>query len=79
MEDPHDPLCVKLRTRYVHLIGNSPVHWILKLQTEIAISTMEAEYIALSTSMLDLIPLCTLIDEVKDVSCFTLPNTFKSI
>ena len=40
------------------------IHWILKLQTEIVVSTMEAKYIALLTAMCDLIPLQTPVDEV---------------
>ena len=44
-------------TRYFLMVGNCPVHWVSKLQSEVAISTLEAEYIALSTAMRDLIPL----------------------
>ena len=32
-----------------------PLHWVSKLQSQIALSTMEAEYIALSQSMRELI------------------------
>ena len=64
-EDPQDRLCVKSRTGYVLMVGNCPVHWVSKLQTEIAVSTMEAEYIALSFAMRDLIPLRGLVDEIK--------------
>ena len=74
VENPEDPLCVKSRTGYVLLVGNCPVHWVSKLQSEISVSTMEAEYISLSTGMRDLIPLCTLVDEVKDlIGASTLP------
>ena len=34
-----------------------PVTWVSKLQTESSLSTMEAEYVALSASMRTLIPL----------------------
>ena len=64
-EDPQDPLCVKSRTGYVLMVADCPVHWVSKLQTEIAVSTMEAEYIALSLAMRDLIPLRGLVDEIK--------------
>ena len=50
-EDPENPLCVKSQTGYVLMVGNCPVHWVSNLQAEIAVSTMEAEYIALSTAM----------------------------
>ena len=55
-EDPEDPLCVKSQTGYVLMVGNCPILWVSKLHTEIAVSTMEAEYIALSRAMQDLIP-----------------------
>ena len=38
--------------------------WSSKVQTEIALSTMEAEYIALSTALRDLIPLKRLVKVV---------------
>ena len=38
--------------------------WSSKLQTETALSTMEAEYIALSTSLKQLIPLKRLVESV---------------
>uniref|UniRef100_A0A7S4IN60 Reverse transcriptase Ty1/copia-type domain-containing protein n=1 Tax=Odontella aurita TaxID=265563 RepID=A0A7S4IN60_9STRA len=62
-EDPHDPTCVKSRMGYVLCVGNCPVVWMSKLQQEIALSTMEAEYIALSTAMKDIIPLQLLVHE----------------
>ena len=36
---------------------NFPIVWVGKIQTEIVLSTTEAEYISLSLSMRDLIPL----------------------
>jgi hypothetical protein len=56
-EDPQDPSCVKSRTGYVICIMNCPVFWASKLQTDIATSTMEAEYNAFSMAMRALIPL----------------------
>ena len=38
--------------------------WVSKLQTEIALSTLEAEYIALSQAMRELLPLRELLQEV---------------
>jgi Reverse transcriptase (RNA-dependent DNA polymerase) len=57
VEDDQDPISVKSRTGYVIMLANCPLIWVSKLQTEIAVATMEAEYIALSQSMKDLIPL----------------------
>jgi hypothetical protein len=55
-EDKHDPTCVKSRTGYVICISGCPVIWSSKLQTDIATSTMEAEYNGLSLSMRELLP-----------------------
>ena len=74
MENPEDPLCVKLQTGYVLLVGSCPVQWVSKLQSEISVSTIEAEYMSLSPAMRDLIPLRTLVDEVQDlIGASTLP------
>ncbi len=63
-EDEQDPVCVKSRTGYVITLGNSPVSWVSKLQTEIALSTTEAEYIAMSQEMRDLLPMRTMLEEI---------------
>ena len=55
-EDPHDPTCVKSRTGYVVCIANCPVIWISKLQSCISLSSMKAEYNALSMAMRDVLP-----------------------
>jgi hypothetical protein len=39
------------------MIAKCPVLWVSKLQTETALSTMMAEYIALSVAIRDLIPI----------------------
>lgn len=59
-EDPRDPHCARSRTGYVILAFGCPILWKSKLQTEIALSTMEAEYVALSTAMKDLLPIIAL-------------------
>ena len=56
-EDDQDPVCVRSRTGYVVTLGGCPIHWTSKLQTEVALSTLEAEYIALAMGMQELIPL----------------------
>jgi hypothetical protein len=45
-------------------IGGCPLSWTSKLQTEIALSTMEAEYIALSQSMRELLPIREIVSEM---------------
>jgi hypothetical protein len=63
-EDDQDPVCVKSRTGYVITLGGCPISWSSKLQTEIALSTTEAEFIALSQAMRELIPTRRLLLEV---------------
>jgi hypothetical protein len=63
-EDDQDPVCVKSRTGYVFTLGGCPLTWCSKLQTEVALSTLEAEYIALSQAMRELIPLRELLQEI---------------
>ena len=52
-----DPACAKSRTGYVILVCSCPVLWQSKLQTETALSTMEAEIIALAHSCRELFPI----------------------
>jgi hypothetical protein len=56
--------CVLSRTGFVVLYHGCPIHWGSKLQTEIVLSTTEAEYIALSTSVRELIPIWRLLREL---------------
>ena len=63
-EDDQDPVCVRSRTGYVMTVSGAPIHWVSKLQTEIALSTTEAEYIALSQALRELVPLRRMFDEV---------------
>jgi hypothetical protein len=65
-EDDQDPVCVKSRTGYVFTFAGCPVSWTSKLQTEIALSTLEAEYIALSTAMRELLPMRRLFKEIGE-------------
>ena len=46
------------------MLCNCPLYWCSKLQTEIALSTTEAEYIALSQALREVIPLTTLLREI---------------
>ena len=69
-ESDQDPLCVKSRTGYLITIGGCPLTWTSKLQTEIALSTMEAEYIALSQSMRELLPLRSLVKKMATAMAF---------
>jgi Reverse transcriptase (RNA-dependent DNA polymerase) len=62
-----DPVSVKSRTGYVIMYRGAPLLWASKMQTQIALSTMEAEYIALSQAMRDLIPIREVLKEIMTV------------
>jgi hypothetical protein len=49
------------------MYANCPILWVSRLQTEIALSAAEAEYIAFSQSLRDIIPLITLLKEINKV------------
>ena len=57
---PTDPACVKSRTGYVITVADCPVLWQSKLQTETALSTMEAEIVAMAHSCKELFPVIDL-------------------
>ena len=65
-EDPEDPASVKNRTGFVITIAKCPVIWASRMQTETALSTMMAEYIALSHVMRELLPFKRLAKEVVE-------------
>ena len=60
-ENSSDPSCVKSRTGFVITAANCPVLWRSKLQTETALSTMEAEVIALAHSCRELFPIMDMV------------------
>ena len=66
VEDQQDSTSVKSRTGFIFTLGSCPILWASKLQTEIALSTMEAEYIALSVAMREFIPLQRTLFEIAD-------------
>ena len=51
-------------------LGSCPVTWVSKLQELVALSTTEAEYIALSQALCALLPMCRLLDSF--LSAFNL-------
>jgi hypothetical protein len=53
------------RTSYIILYCDCPIHWVSKLQSEIALSITEAEYIALLMCLRDLLPMRTLLTELS--------------
>ena len=79
-ENRLDSSSVKSRTGFIILMGGAPISWFSKLQTEIALSTFEAEYVALSTSMHELLPFLDILVEVYSGVSFKLSisTTIKS-
>ncbi len=63
-DNKQDPHCVRSKTGYIICLSNCPVLWKSKLLTEIALSTMEAEYVVLSTSCHDLFLLIDITNEL---------------
>lgn len=61
-----DESTAKSRTGYIITLAGCPIHWKSKLQTQIALSSCEAEYISLSQSMRDAIPIMDFIQELTD-------------
>ena len=63
--DPTDRTSVLSRTGYVIKFADCPILWTSQLQTEITLSTTESEYVALSQSLRDVIPLMELMREIQ--------------
>ena len=63
-ENTHEPICASSITVFVVTFSNCPILWVSKLQTEIALSALHSEYVALSHSVRALLPLKSLIKEV---------------
>lgn len=63
-EDEQDPVCVRSRTGYVLTLFGCPLLWSSKLQPEITLSTVAAEYVAFSMAMRDLLPMRELLQEI---------------
>jgi hypothetical protein len=72
-EPNEEPSSARSRTGYVLSLGGFPVIWKSKLQTEISLSTLEAEYSSLSSGLRALIPIRELLFEAT--SQIALPPT----
>ncbi len=63
------------RTGFVICYANCPLIWCSKLQTEIALSTAEAEYMTMSHALRDMIPGQNLVKEVSCIIDMLIPIT----
>ena len=61
----NDPSTAKSRSGWVVFYANCPIIWASKLQTQVALSTTEAEYIAMSMALRDVIPIMFLLLEMR--------------
>ena len=64
VQSADDPTSVKYRTGCVVLVAGCPVTWVCKLQSLIALSTLESECVALSHAMRDMTPLRHMVNEI---------------
>ena len=66
-KDAHNnPMMAKSRSGWVIHFARAPITWASKIQTITALSTTEAEYIALSTSLREVIPLMGILKEATE-------------
>jgi len=65
---------VPSRTGYIITFCGCPIHWVSKLQSEIALSTTESEYLALSMATRDLLPIRHLLQELHHHSLIHFPS-----
>jgi hypothetical protein len=63
------------RTSSIIILAGVPIHWSSKLQTEIAMSSTEAEYITLIQCCRALLPLRRTVNDI--LSCGLFPNSLK--
>ena len=65
--DHSAPESVLSRTGYVIMYAGCPITWGSRMQTDIALSTTESEYIALSTALSEVIPVIQLMKEIASM------------
>ena len=61
----HDPLSVHSRTGFCIFYAGCPILWKSKIQSIIALSTTEAEYVALSSALREVIPIIKLLEDLS--------------
>ena len=65
MNESEDPASVYSRTGYIIKYRNFPILWASKLKSEISLYTTEAEYIALSQEMGEIIPMMEHLEQLE--------------
>lgn len=70
-----DAATSKSRTGFIILFAGCPIFWTSKLQTITALSTTEAEYVALSHALREVIPIINILEELKQRQVATYART----
>jgi hypothetical protein len=63
---PVDPSTAKSQSGWIIFYAGCPVSWASKLQSQIALSTTNAKYIAMSQALRDVIPITNLLQEMRE-------------
>ena len=63
---PVDPSTSKSRSGWIIFYAGCPISWASKLQSQVALSTTEAEYIAMSQALRDIIPIMGSLQEMRE-------------
>ncbi len=78
-EDHTDPTCAKSCTGFIITFAECPVFCQSKLQTETALSTMEAKIIALSACCRELFPIIDMVCSLAVATNFPIGNTTMNV
>ena len=63
---PVDPSTAKSRSGWIIFYAGCPFSWASRLQSQVALSTTKAKYIAMSQALRDIIPVMNLLQEMKE-------------
>jgi hypothetical protein len=63
---PVDPSTAKSQSGWIIFYSGCPISWASKLQSQIALSTTEAEYMAMSQAICDIVPVMNLLQEMRE-------------
>ena len=61
-----DPSTAKSQSEWIIFYAGCPISWASKLQSQVALSTTKAEYIAMSQALRDVIPVMNLLQEMRE-------------
>ncbi len=78
-EDHTDPGCAKSRTGFIITFAECPMFWQSKLQTETALSTLEAKIIALSACCRELFPIIDMVHSLAETTNLSIGNMTMNI